>query len=143
MARGQHHRSGEDLIALCRTHAVYATVGDQEVVHACAESHFAARRFNGLAHSGDDLGELVGADVRMGVHEDVRRGTERGEGLQHRRHIAALVAAGIELTVAVGARAAFTEAVIAVGVHHVIAVDGGEVAAPCADVLAALQNDGP
>ena len=49
------------------------------------------------------------------------------KGAQYAVYIASFRAAGIELTIAIGACATFSKAVIAFGVYNTFLVDGGQV----------------
>ncbi len=142
MSGGQHHGFGGEFIGAVDHHAVDAPVAGEQVGDAAVEAHLATGGGDRLAHGGDDRRQFVGADVRMGVHQDLRAGAVGHEGAQHALHVAALVAARVELAVAVRAGAALAEAVVAVGVHDVFAVDGGQVAAARTNVLAAFDDDG-
>ena len=64
------------------------------------------------------------------------------EDVEYLVHIAALLAAGVELAVGVGSRAAFAEAVVRLGVHGLCAADLGQVFLALAHVLAALHHHG-
>ena len=64
------------------------------------------------------------------------------EDVEYLVHIAALLAAGIELAVGVGTRAAFAEAVVRLGIHGLRAADLGQVFLALAHVLAALHHHG-
>ena len=54
---------------------------------------------DGLAHGADNAGEAVGADVGMGVDEDVARGAVLVENVEDFVDGAALFAARVELAV--------------------------------------------
>ena len=107
---------------------------------ARAEMYLAAACQNGLAHGLDYFRQFVGADVRVHVHEYVDGCAVLAEPLQHGVDRPALLAAGVELAVGIGAGAALAETVVAVGVDDALAADAGHVDAARVDVLAALQH---
>jgi hypothetical protein len=55
---------------------------------------------------------------------------------------APFVGAGVEFSVGIGSRTAFTEAVIRVGVDNVLLVDGRQIAPPRPYVFASFQDNG-
>ena len=90
---------------------------------ACARSVTRAPKRNctprcssSLAHAGDHLRQAVAADVRARVGQDRARRAVARQDFDHVAHVAALVRARVELAVAVRARPALAEAVVAVGV---------------------------
>ena len=93
-----------------------AIVRDDQPGHAGTEAHLTARAQDALAHGGDDVGQLVGADVRMSIDEDVGARAVGHEGREDPRDLLALAAPRVELAVAVRSSAAFPEAVVAVGI---------------------------
>ena len=71
MPGGQHHGLGGKLLSVLCAHPGEPALAYQQFGDAAAEAHFATSAHDGLAHGGDDAGKFVGADVRVGVHEDV------------------------------------------------------------------------
>src|SRR3954462_413797 len=69
-------------------------------------------------------------------------GPEMDKGAEDAVDVAPLGAAGIELTVAVGAGPAFAKAVVAFLVHQSFLVDGGEVSPACPYILSSFEHDG-
>ena len=59
--------------AVGRPHAVHLVALNEQGIHATVEMHLAAARDNLLAHPLNDARQTVGADVGMGVAEDVAR----------------------------------------------------------------------
>jgi hypothetical protein len=139
---GQHHGVAKNCIAVGGSHTVYFSVMQNKVCDPRFEAHFAARGDDRLTHGRYDAWQFVGADVRMGIHENVFRCSECGERFQHAGHVPALHAAGVELAIAVGTRATFAETIIAIGIHDMFPVDQRQITAACSNFLAALQNDG-
>ena len=105
--------------------------------------HLAAAADNRVAHRLDDLRQAVGADVRMGVGQDVGRGAVLTEHAQDLVRVAAFLRAGIELAVGVGPCPTLAEAVVALGVDQLRARDLRQVLLALVHVLATLQHDGP
>ena len=79
--------------------------------HACqprAEAHFTAQFENAHAHGFDHAAELIRADVRLCVDENVMRRAETDESAQN-MFAARVFRAGVELAVGERARAALAE----------------------------------
>jgi hypothetical protein len=142
MAGRQDEAVPQDLLAARQHDPADGAVSKHEVGDTGAETHLPARLEDGLAHTGDDAGQLVRADVGMRVDEDVGARSVGHERLKHARDVASLSASRVELAVAVGAGAPFAEAVVAVGVDDVSLRDGREIVATRADVFAAFEHDG-
>ena len=104
--------------------------------------NLAAAAYDGVAHRLDNLRQLVGADMRMGVDEDRRRGSVLTEHVENLLDAAALLRASVELAVGVSAGAALAEAVVALGVYGLRLGDVGEVYLALAHILAALKHHG-
>ena len=141
MARGQDNGAKERL-ARVGFDTLHLVALNEQGVHACLKMHFAAALKNGVAHVLDDAGQLVGADVRMGVHQDGGGSTVLAEDVEYLVHIAALLAAGVELAVGVGSRTTFAEAVVRLRVHGLGAADLCQVFLTLAHVLATLHHHG-
>ena len=94
-----------------------------------------------LADAPADGGQAVAADVRLAVNEDVGIGPEaaqRGEDAADR----GVADAGVDLTVAVRSRPAFTVEQVGLGIEPPLAVEAlQDVFVPAADVPAALEYD--
>ena len=90
----------------------------------------------------DDAGQLVCADMRMGIDEDGLGGAMGHQDAEGRLHIAAFLRTGVQLAVAVSACTAFAEAVVAVRVDAVFAVDGDQIPSPLPHHRPPLENDG-
>ena len=141
MPRSQNHRRSRHL-ARVGHHAVHAAVPDDEVRDAGVEMIFPAGCLNGMPHVGDDAAEAVGAYMRVSLKHYVGVGTMVDEGAQHGADVAALGGTRVELAVAVGARAAFAEAPVAVGVDDLLARQPCDVVFALLHGLAALHDDG-
>ena len=101
---------GQLLFALC---VLIANGGDLPILmentgQTRTETHLAARFQNAHAHRFDYAAELVCADMRFGIDEDILRRTETDEGSQN-MFAARVFCAGIELAVGECACAAFTK----------------------------------
>src|SRR4051812_17286279 len=80
------------------------------------EMHFTAMLDDRLADVLDDSRQLVGTNVRVRLIADALIGTVLNENIEHLFNIAPLAAAGIKLSIAIGARTAFSKTIIAFGV---------------------------
>lgn len=146
VARGENDRSAEGLLGTrlqvysLNAHRLVAL--EQQSGHLGLEVNLAAAAYDGVAHALDNLRQLVGADMRMGVDEDRRRGSVLAEHVENLLDAAALLRAGVELAVGVSAGAALAEAVVALGVYGLRLGDVGEVYLALSHVLAALKHHG-
>ena len=70
--------------------------------------------FNCVAHIGDDAAQLVGADVSMGINDYGWVGTMFDKTVQHLLYVAALIAAGVQFAVGIGARPTFAKTPVTV-----------------------------
>ena len=80
MTSGEYDRALK-LCAVGGAHSHYPTaIGREEkFVDSGLEMHFPSGCFDLFAHSLDDAGQAVGADVRMGIGEDVGGGSVLAE----------------------------------------------------------------
>ena len=120
------------------------TTGDgveEEAGDTLAEMNLAAVAENGVPHRGNDGTETVGADMGMGVDGDERVGAMLDKFAEDIGDIATLGGAGVELAVAVGARATLAKAPVAVGVDAAAADHQGDVLFALVDWFATLDND--
>src|SRR5262249_6607001 len=113
----------------------------QQLYEPRAEAELDADVLQALAQRAHHVGQLVGADVRARVDQDLGRRPVQGEDLEHVAHRAALVRARVELAVAVCASAPFTEAVVAVRIHAATAGEALQVAPPGLHRLASIKHD--
>ena len=141
MSCGQHHRIRAVGGPIRSAYATDPAVLHLEVVHPTTEVHLTTRCDDRLAHRGDDEWQFVGTDMRMRVHLDVRRRTEMHQRAQDRCDITAFVAPRVQFAVTVGARTTFAEAVVAVAIHYMLAVDDGKITPARPHVLATFQDD--
>ena len=141
MACGQNDGSG-DLLSAGGAHTANGAAFHEQGVHACLEAHLPARVENLCAHGLDDTGQTVGADVGMGIAEDVGGGAVLTEDAENLFHVAALLGARIEFSVRIGSCSALAERVVAFGVYDVLAGDAGNVLAARVYVLAAFEHNG-
>ena len=102
--------------------------------------NLAATVQDGIAHGLNDPGQLVRADVRMRVYQDVRRGSVLAKHPQNLLHVAPLLAARVELPVRVGAGSAFAETVVRLRVHCLRARYLRQVALAAAHILAPFYH---
>ncbi len=114
---------------------------DREIGHVGIKMHHAAERFDGLPQTADNAGEFIGANVGMGIDEDVRMGTVLDQPAEDFVDVASLVRAGVKLAVRVGAGAAFAKAVVGMGIDDAELLNVSERFSAGADILTALEND--
>ena len=104
MAGGQDDRTVEFLAfhmtAFCVVDGLFCldtfhfTVVDQQAGHLCLKPHLAATVYDGLPHRLYHAGQLVRADMGMGVNQDGRGGAMLAEHLKYLFHVSAFFAAG-------------------------------------------------
>jgi hypothetical protein len=115
---GQHHRVGPQLLPGLEPHSAYLTAGPlvpgQQRHDAGAEAERHAVPLQALPDGGDDVGQLVAADVGAGVSQYRAGRAVQRQHLEHVTAVAALVGPGVELAVAVRARSPLAEAIVAV-----------------------------
>ena len=128
--------------AVGRPHAVHLVALNEQGINATVEMHLAAARDNLLAHPFDDARQAVGANMGMGVAEDVAGRSVLTEDAEDAVHVAALLRPRIEFAVRESPCAAFAKGIVALAVHYVFARDAGDVLAAFVDILAALKHDG-
>ena len=95
VAGGQNSRPAFDDIALLRAHAFELASSEHEIGHAGLEMDFSAGLFDALAQCGDEHRQFIGADMRMGVEENVIFGAVRHQDFHDALDIAALLRASI------------------------------------------------
>lgn len=117
-------------------------MGDFEAGQAGMEMHARARTLESFTQGGNDSGEFVRADVRMGLDEDVRVRAEVHEVAEGGPQVTAFVAARVQFAVAVGPRAAFAEAVVRIGVDLVFARDADQIPPALPHRGTAIHQDG-
>ena len=106
------------------------------------EAHLAAAHDDLAPEALHDLDEHVRADVGLGVISNVLRRAVRRELREHEAD-ARVVRAGVELAVGEGARAAFAELHVALGVERAARAKRGDLRAARPRVRPALEHDGP
>ena len=104
--------------------------------------HFAATIDDGVAHVLDDAGQLVGSNMWVRIGKDIRVGAVLAEHVQNLVYAATLLAAGVELAVAVGTSATLAEAVVTLAIHLLGFSDVGKVFFAFTHVLSTFQDDG-
>ena len=77
----------------------------------------------------------------MRIGKDIRVGAVLAEHVQYLVYAATLLAAGVELAVAVGTGSALAEAVVAFAIHLLGLRDAGKVFLACTHVLSTFQDD--
>ena len=115
---------------------------EEEGVDARLKMHFTARLDDLPTHAGDDAREAIGADVGMGVGENVGGGAVLAEDAEDARHVAALLGTSVELTVGEGPGPAFAEGIVALGIDTARTGDGGNVLLTAVDIASALEHHG-
>lgn len=139
--RSQDDAGGKEL-AVAAAYAAHLIALYDEGGHARLEVHFATAGEDGAAHVLYDARQAVGAHVGMCVHQYVGVGAVLHEDAEHLLAVAALLAARVELTVAVGPCPTLAEGVVALGVHALLGAYAGQVLLAFAHVLAAFHHYG-
>ena len=121
-----HHLRGRNNLIDTRAEVVFAALGDDEIADVL-----------------DDDRQLVGADVRVRVDEDILGSAELHQLVQHLAQVAPLGGTRIELAVGEGACASLAVAVVGIGIDDAVARELRHVELAFVDVLAALQDDRP
>ena len=141
VARGQDDgRAFEHLVAA--RHPRDAPVAHAQVGDSLSEQETAARREDCAADIRNDRRQLVRADVRMRLAEDLGVGAVEDERFERLAVVAAFLAAREELAVGEGAGAALAERIVRIGIDRSVAVDLGDVALAVGHGTAALQQHG-
>ncbi len=83
VAQRQNHMPRLELFAAVQLHAQQLAVLDHHVGHALLEAHFAAQRFDLMAHVLDHARQAERADMRLADIEDFFRGAGFHEFVQH------------------------------------------------------------
>ena len=112
-----------------------------ETCDASLKMDLAAVLDDALAHGADDRGELVGADMGVGLVEDGIRCAEVMEEFHHALHVPAFLRAGEEFAIGERTRAALAEAVVRFGVETDVTVELGDVAFAFADLFPTLVDN--
>ena len=94
-----------------------------------------------LAHSANDTRQFVAADMSMCLVEDIIFGAEMMEEFHHALHIAAFLAAGVELAVGESACTSFAKAVVRLGIEPLVAVERGDILFALSYILTAFVDD--
>ena len=147
VARGMPRGEDDRTLKLCAVgcaHSHYPTAisGKEEGIDSSLEMHFPSGCFDLFAHSLDDAGQAVGADVGMGIGEDIGGGSVLAEDAEDALDVATLFGTRIEFSVRESSGSAFSKGVVALTVYDVIARDGCEVFFSCINIASALEDDG-
>ena len=113
----------------------------EHVHHLGVKQHGSPRALNGLPHGSHHGRQAVGADVGMGVNQDLGIGAVGHHPFEGLADVAALLASGVQFAVAVSPRPAFAKAVVGVGIHQVFPVQFGQIAPPRPHIFAPLHNN--
>lgn len=104
--------------------------------------HLAATLDDLVTHILDNAWQLVGANMRMGIAENGWRSSMLTEDLKNLGDVAALLAACVKLSVAVGSGSSFTETVVAFRIYGLRLADESKILFPLADILPSFDDDG-
>jgi hypothetical protein len=118
-------------------------VPDHQVNHFLTKQYRAARLTYTIADGRNDTWQLVRANMRVGVEENVDSRAMNGQDLQYSPDVSTFTRSGIEFSIGIGPGAALTETVIRFRIYNVTFVDGRQVAAAFPYILAALKDYGP
>ena len=141
MPRRQQHRLGAELFPCLAANTDGSPLFHEHLGHTRPEAHFSPMLADGLAHLLDDFGKLVGTNMRMSVHQNIRARPKGYEQIHHALNVPTLLRTGVEFSVRIGSRPAFSKAVVAIRVDFMVDGDGLEVSAAALDILAALDDD--
>jgi len=141
VAGSQYHGVGIDGIAVVGNYAGAFIIIDQEIRYFLAKQYLAAALPDLIPNRHDDVWQLVGANVRVGFVQNLFIGTKMYQYGKDALNVAPLVAAGVQLAIAVGACAAFAKTVIAFLIYYAFLVHGCKVAPAAAHIFAALQHN--
>lgn len=108
--------------------------------------HLAPTLKDGVAHVFYHTRQFVGSYMGMGISQNVGIGSMLAEDIQYLVHTAAFLAAGIQLSIAVGTCSTLTKTIVAFGIHLLGLGNIGEVllalrVRPC--LVRAPQDDSP
>ena len=139
MTSGEYDRALK-LCAVSGAHSHYPTTisGEEKRIDSGLEMHFPSGCFDLFAHSLDDAGQAIGADVGMGIGEDVSGGSVLAEDAEDALHVATFFGTRIEFAVRESSGSAFSKGVIALAVYDVVARDGCKVFFSCINIASAL-----
>ncbi len=146
MAGGQDSGDTSILVALAVPYTKHLCLSDilrnDEIGDPCCEMVFATVVLDGVTDIGYYSAQLVGANMGVGVDGNGGVGAMFNKTFQHVLDIAALVAAGVEFSVRVGACTPFPETPVAVGVHLLGASQLCDVVAAGVDRMTPFDDDG-
>lgn len=100
---------------------------DDEGGHLGLEMHLAPTLKDGVAHVFYHTRQFVGSYMGMGISQNVGIGSMLAEDIQYLVHTAAFLAAGIQLSIAVGTCSTLTKTIVAFGIHLLGLGNIGEV----------------
>ena len=110
MAHRQDHMIGGDLLAALKPHALHRAVLEDQLGDFALEAIFAAQSLDGGAQRFHHGHQPEGADMGMGLGENVFRRARLHEFVQHfAAQMAGILDLAVELAVGESARAAFAE----------------------------------
>ena len=140
MTSGENNRALIFLVG-CGT-ADYTIVFKQQMCHLRLEMHLATTTKDGVAHILNDTRQLVCADMRMRISEDIRRGTMLTEHVEYLLDIATLLAAGVELAITIGTCPTLAKTVVALRVNLLRLGNLRQVLLALMHILTTFQHDG-
>ena len=142
VAKREDHMGSVDAFAVVENDAGHATILLREPFDPCLEADLATAGDESCAERLEQRDKFVGAEVGTAFDKDIGVGTEGDEGLEHTaREVAPL--ARVELSVAPGACAAFSEAEVGFGVDDAVAHEARDIFGARLDRLSAVEQDGP
>jgi hypothetical protein len=139
VADRQHHGVRRDLVAAPQAHGPHRPALAAQADRLALEAVDHALALQMLAQRRQHLGQQVRAHVRPRLDRDLGGRAEAHEIGQHLLDAFAILAARVELAVGVRARAAFTEAVVRVGIQRA-PLEVGQIAPPRLHGLAPLED---
>ena len=140
MAGGQNDTQARMFLTVSRYNAPHGPFFEQKINHFGVETYLTARPQNCFAQGRDHGGEFVGTDVRVGIHQNLFGCPVRHQDLQNPPNVAAFAGSGVEFPVRIGTGPTFAKTIVRFGIHHVVFVDGGQIAPPRPHIRPAFQH---
>ena len=109
-----------ELLAALNTLSLNAHDGvalKEETGHASEMMHLTATSQYRVAHVLDDTGQAVGANMRMGIAENIHRSPMLAEDIQNFFYITALLTACVEFAVGICSCPTLAITIVALGIH--------------------------
>ena len=123
MSCGQNYLRSQNVVAMLGNNSAHFIIPDQNVDDTGFKKNLTTKCANLIAHVTDDLGKFVGADMRMGLNQNVLRSAKSDKQLKNSVDIAAFFGARISFAIRIGSGAAFAKTVIGIFIDDMLEVD--------------------